>query len=234
MDDSRIKIPTRQRNDDLINFDLLYEVELTPTGYAQMQPADAPFGVHEMISFHETPTCTDPEGKGVHFFIDDYKFERIWRQPHRYLSLLSKFDLVCAPDFSMFYDYPVPLQQWNHYRNQLIGAWLQRRGLDVLPTAGWVDEASFSWCFDGLPEYSAIAIGTVGCSKNQEGTKGLLIGTRELIRRKHPHTLVIYGSMPAALAELCIETGVDWQLFANTQAERGRRKARLTAPQNGE
>ena len=28
----------------------------------------------------------EPEGKGVHFFINDYQFERVWNNPDRYIE----------------------------------------------------------------------------------------------------------------------------------------------------
>ena len=38
-----------------------------------------------------------------------------------YLELLEQFAFVVEPDFSMYLDFPEPLQKWNHYRNQLLG-----------------------------------------------------------------------------------------------------------------
>ena len=43
---------------------------------------------------------------GIHFFVDDYLFERVWNDPARYALLLSDFRAVMTPDFSLFTDYP--------------------------------------------------------------------------------------------------------------------------------
>ena len=53
---------------------------------------------------------------GVHFFEDDYKFERIWTSPDRYGSMLTKFSYILGPDFSQYIDFPLALQIYNHYR----------------------------------------------------------------------------------------------------------------------
>ena len=37
--------------------------------------------IKEWISFNYVLSDKNPEGKAVHFFIDDYQFERVWRQP---------------------------------------------------------------------------------------------------------------------------------------------------------
>ena len=44
----------------------------------------------EFIGFNYCRTCKDKEGKGVHFFLDDYQFNRIWNQP-------NKYDLTAVP-----------------------------------------------------------------------------------------------------------------------------------------
>ena len=70
----------------------------------------------EWIPFNFAKTCTDCATKGVHFFVDDYQFQRVWNQPDKYIPLLQKFGAVCAPDFSMYTDMPLAMQIYNHYR----------------------------------------------------------------------------------------------------------------------
>lgn len=36
---------------------------------------------------------------GIHFYIDDYQFERIWEQPQKYLGKIAEFDCMLTPDF---------------------------------------------------------------------------------------------------------------------------------------
>ena len=62
--------------------------------------------VDNWISFNFAKTCEDPEIHGVHFFIDDYQFNRVWAQPDAYLDRLRRFQAVCSPDFSTYTDFP--------------------------------------------------------------------------------------------------------------------------------
>ena len=153
----------RMRTAQLAGWFLLDGLELTPAGNPITQPQELPFGVDHLIGFNELLTCKHPESAGVHFFLDDYQFERFWRQPQRYLAALAKCPLVIGPDFSLYTDFPAPLQRWNHYRNQLLTAYLQRQGICAIPAAGWADDASFDWCFDGISPGGAVAVSTVGC-----------------------------------------------------------------------
>lgn len=108
----------RMRTGQLVNWFLLDGLELTPAGYPVTQALSLPFGVDHLIGFNELLTCKHPENAGVHFFLDDYQFERFWRMPERYLYALEKCPLVIGPDFSLYTDFPAPIQHWNHYRNQ--------------------------------------------------------------------------------------------------------------------
>lgn len=64
----------------------------------------------DWISFNRAATQKRRNEYGVHFFVDDYLFERTWHDPRRYALLLSEFRAVMTPDFSLFTDYPRAVQ----------------------------------------------------------------------------------------------------------------------------
>ena len=78
-----------------------------------LEPADA--CPDDLISFNFCKSTTD-FSPGVHFCIDDYQFERVWRNPQKYIDLLRKFDCVVCPDFSIYIDMPLPMKLWNLYK----------------------------------------------------------------------------------------------------------------------
>lgn len=125
----------RKRTGTLVNFDLLPGLDLTAQGNPITTAQPIPYGVDHLIGFNELLTCSSTDGAGVHFYIDDYQFERFWRNPERYLRALLAFPLVVGPDFSLYTDYPEPLQRWNHYRNQMLTAWMQRQGVACVQSA---------------------------------------------------------------------------------------------------
>lgn len=133
----------------------------------------------------------------VHFFIDDYKFLTVWRNLHVQINRLNKYDGCFSPDFSLYTDYPIATQIFNVYRNMTIGQHFQRMGLKCVPTASWSDERSYEFCFDGLPMESTLAISTVGIHgkgrENKDAVRLYRQGISELVKRKHPTRLLIYG-----------------------------------------
>lgn len=130
---------------------------------------------------------------GVHFFLDDYQFERIWQRPEFYIEKLSQFDCVLTPDFSLYIDMPVAMQVWNVYRSRLIGQVMQRYGYTVIPTVSWAYSDSFSFCFDGLPEGATLAVSTIGVKQNEEQLEIWRDGMNAMIELLKPKRLLVYG-----------------------------------------
>lgn len=129
----------------------------------------------------------------VHFFLDDYQFERIWQRPDFYIEKLLEFDSALTPDFSLYLDMPIAMQVWNIYRSRLIGQIMQDYGLTVIPTVSWAGEESFDFCFDGLPKNSTLAISTIGVKQNKEQFEIWKNGVTEMIKRLTPKRIVVYG-----------------------------------------
>ena len=150
----------------------------------------------EWTPFNFAKTCKEPQNKGLHFFIDDYQFARLWNRPDDYIPLLQRFYCVCSPDFSTYIDMPVSMQIYNHYRKHWIAKYWQMHGIKVIPTISWSNKDSFDWCFDGEPTNSIVAISSVGTQKSKESMTLFLNGYEEMLRRLKPTEIVFYGNVP--------------------------------------
>jgi len=136
------------------------------------------------------------ERYGIHFFIHDYQFTNIWTQREKYKNLLPKFKAVMTPDFSPYYDWPIMVQRWNHYRKHLIGSWMQDIGCKVYPTITWSDERSLEWCFEGEPYKSTVCVSSVGTQKNKDDMILFLRGYDRMMEVLEPETILFYGKIP--------------------------------------
>lgn len=130
---------------------------------------------------------------GIHFYLDDYQFERVWAQPEKYINILGQYEAVMTPSYSVYMDMAEPLKIWNVFRSRLLGQMMQDNGLKVIPIVYWADEQSYNYCFDGLPVNSVLSVYTVGI-KNKEVWKIWRKGMDELIKRKKPKALLLYGN----------------------------------------
>lgn len=149
-----------------------------------------------LVSFNSALTAKD-HNQCVHFFIDDYQFERIWNLPSRYVECLRQFQCVIAPDFSQYTDMPYPQRIWNNYRGKFIGAWLQSQGVAVIPNVTWSLPDSYEYCFDGIPQRSVIAINSTGATRYGLTRFLWLKGYREALSRLRPLAVIRYGTMIA-------------------------------------
>jgi len=153
---------------------------------------EAPKG---LVTFSEAmdSRCRDYECH-VMFYEDDFRFERIWAQPHRYEERLKRFAGAISPDFSTCTDFPGALKVWNTYRDRAVGFWMQRLlRMHVIPNVR-VEELTRTWALDGLPHGSIIAVGARACVKDRGDralfTQGLKIAVDEL----EPSGIVWYGA----------------------------------------
>lgn len=164
-------------------------------GIPQIEPVTYEGGC-DWIGFNYAKTCKEPEKKGVHFFLDDYQFNRLWTDVDRYIPMLQKFRYVMSPDFSTYTDFPKAIQIYNHYRKHWVGAYLQEAGIQVIPTISWSTPDSFEWCFDGEPQGGVVAVSSVGVMNSKEKKELFLIGYKEMVRRICPDTIIFYGYVP--------------------------------------
>ena len=74
-----------------------------------------------LMGFNYCKSTPPQEGMGVHFFLDDYQFERVWNSPEDYCTMLADYDCVLTPDFSLYTNMPIAMMIWNTYRSRLIG-----------------------------------------------------------------------------------------------------------------
>lgn len=173
--------------------------ERRATGYFDMpviKKQDVDVKPDEIIGFnYAKSTPKEKRGElGVHFFLDDSQFERVWNQPERYMKLLKDFKFVIASDFSLYWDMPVAIQAYNVYRNRLLSQYWQDNGITVIPELNWSFDDSFDYCMDGLPEGGTFAFSAIGCSMGNFRKQWLKEGLDTAIEIMKPKKILYFGS----------------------------------------
>ena len=145
----------------------------------------------------------------VVFYEHDRKFERLWNNPKAYLNKLRCFRGIISPDFSIYRNMPLVMQEWNTYRNRALAHWLQKNGIEVIPNVRFNDERTYEFCFDGIEKNKTVAIGTHGCIKNVEDRELFKAGLNEMVKRLLPKTIIVYGAAPDDIFKSYREIGID-------------------------
>jgi hypothetical protein len=155
----------------------------------------------------------------LHFYIDDYKFECLWNDPKRYLSMLKRFDGVITPDYSLCYDMPLAMQIWNTYRNRTLAHWIQSSGVNIIPNVSWGDARSYDFAFDGIEKGGTIAIGTVGTMRNMLNRAIFANGLPVMVERLQPEIIICVGSAPESIFGFLADRGIKLiQIDGDTKA----------------
>ena len=133
----------------------------------------------------------------VHFFLYDYRFERVWKNPDNDIEKLSRYRAVLSPDFSMYLEMAPVMQLYNVFRNRWCGAYWASKGLRVIPTVNWGDESTFDFCFEGIEKGSVVAVSTYMASEHDnrcDQKEWFMAGYNEMLRRIEPEKIICYNT----------------------------------------
>ncbi len=145
-----------------------------------------------MISISDTK-YNDTENnrkKGVHFFVDDYRFEITYKDPERALRRVSQYTFACTPDFSTYSNMNYWRQLESIAHSRWVGAFWQDQGMIVIPTISWSGPASYDFCYDAVEKGSIVAIGMIGCKRSKTD---FLAGYNEMLKRIEPTAIICFG-----------------------------------------
>jgi hypothetical protein len=164
----------------------------------KFQPKDGDFNDLLLIGFDKTNLEDQNHlDRMVHFFLYDYRFERVWKNPEADIEKLSRYRAVLSPDFSMYLEMAPVMQMYNVFRNRWCGAYWASKGIRVIPTVNWGDESTFDFCFDGIEKGSVVAVSTYMASEHdhrKDQKEWFMAGYNEMLRRIEPEKIICYNT----------------------------------------
>ena len=166
----------------------------------------------------------------VHFFLYDYRFERVWKNPDNDIEKLSRYRAVLSPDFSMYLEMAPVMQLYNVFRNRWCGAYWASKGLRVIPTVNWGDESSFDLCFEGIEKGSVVAVSTYMASEHDnrcDQKEWFLAGYNEMLRRIEPEKIICYNTPFPEMQGNIIDVDYERSSWRYMNYERGFQKEDL-------
>lgn len=182
----------RERTNKAYNLDLVNHDRLEDDFWQMPIIKNNGYIPKDLIGFNYAKS-SEEKNVGIHFYVDDYQFERIWNAPEKYIETLMDYDCILSPDFSLYMDMPMAMKIWNIYRSRFIGAYYQSKGLRVIPTISWAEKETFAFCFKGIPKGSIVSISTIGVKQDKEALQIWRDGVTEMIKQIEPSAILIYG-----------------------------------------
>ena len=191
------KEKTQGLKENILNLGIAQFVGVGDYDIPEIRPVYQMPNVEEWIGFNYVLSDKKPQGKGVHFFVDDYQFERIWNNPSAYIEKLQQYECVLSPDFSPFGDMPLATQIFNHYRKHWVAAYWQQYGITVIPTIrASTDERSLKWYLDGEPKDGIVAYSSMWIREDRPQIYEFSAKEYQtMIDTLHPKKVLVYGKI---------------------------------------
>ena len=176
-------------------------------GFPELRPCNLTLDSAQMLGFNYALGEKNPYDKILHFFLDDYQFERVWANPDKYIPLIARFKAVVMPDFSTYTNWPMVIQQYNHYRNLWLARYWQDYGFEVIPQSYFAADGSIDWAYEGMPKNSLICVSTVGGALRKEAKENFPKGLTRTLKILQPRELLLYGKMHDSVREAIEASG---------------------------
>jgi hypothetical protein len=149
-------------------------------------------------TLHTTP-FDRIKGKNVNlesivvFYTNDNRFYSRLSHPWDYVNLLQSFSGVIGPDLSQYIDMDYVTRLYHCYWNKVFTAYYQLQGVNIYPNVTWSLPDSYEYSVAGLPQYSVIAINSMGVPKCHFSKALWLKGYYYVVEKLEPILILRYG-----------------------------------------
>ena len=179
---------------DYFNLDIFST--LPTVGTEQMpvlEPVDADIKLpNDMVAFDEAFTKKKTNCI-VHFFTDDRRFLRIFRNPKKYLPFLKKCAAVIEPDLSQYINMPYALRQVHAWLNRALAAWLQMQGVKIIQNITWSLKDSYEYSLQGRAKNTIVAVNCTGILGSDFSKYLWKQGYKNVVLPLNPTKILRYG-----------------------------------------
>ncbi len=131
----------------------------------------------------------------VHFFIDDFLFLRVLRNPKKYLEFFHKCDSVIGTDLSQYAEMSAADRYFCAYTNSAFTAYLQQNDVNAIPNVTWSLPDSYCYSWTSMPTDSVIAINCKGIMKHDASKYLWMAGYAAACETLHPSLIIRYGTI---------------------------------------
>lgn len=166
-----------------------------PTAGKDKMPVLEPYNgdiPNKIVAFDEAYTQKETNCI-VHFYEDDRRFLRLFRNPEKYLCFLKKCTAVIGPDLSQFIDMDYHTRLYHAYLNRAMAAWLQKNGVNIIPNVTWSCRDSFEYSRIGMPHNSIIAVNCTGILGHDVSMYMWREGYKNVVLPLQPSIIIRYG-----------------------------------------
>ncbi len=135
---------------------------------------------------HETFIC---------FFSPDKTFERVRRNPRKYIHFFKRTAGIIGFDFSIHDDMPIIKQKAQINDNLSLTYFYGKQGIPIIPNLRCGIDELLPEFLETIPKHSMVAIGTHGfCKRIREQCEWYCF-LESILTELEPSTIVVYGTL---------------------------------------
>jgi len=133
------------------------------------------------------------------FFAPDKSFERVRRNPAKYISFFKRTAGIIGFDFSIHVDMPLIKQKAQMNDNLSLTYYYGKQGIPVIPNARCGVDELLPEFFEAIPKNSFIAIGTHGFIKKKSSQYEWLYFLNIVLEYIQPKAIIVYGTLSSQM-----------------------------------
>lgn len=156
-----------------------------------------------VVPFNKAITCHhNLQDTFISFYAPDQTFERVRRNPARYVRFFKNTAGIIGLDFSVHSDMPIVKQKAQMNDNLSLTYFFGSQGIPVIPNVRCgVDDLTPEF-LSAIPKHSYIAIGTHGFIKEKWQQYDWYCFREEIIPYLSPRGIIVYGSLRNSMFEV--------------------------------
>lgn len=135
------------------------------------------------------------------FYSPDKTFERVRRNPRRYLGFFKRTAGIIGFDFSIHSDMPIVKQKNQMNDNLSLSYYYGNNGVPLIPNIRCGDDELLDEFLTAVPKRSLIAIGTHGFCKEIREKCEWYCFIEKIIDELDPSAIIVYGTLNGKLFE---------------------------------
>ena len=158
-------------------------------------------------------------------FSPDKTFERVRRNPKRYLSFFKRTAGIIGFDFSIHSDMPIVKQKAQMNDNLSLTYYYGNNGIPVIPNLRCGDDDLLPEFLTAIPKHELVAIGTHGFYKEVREKCEWYCFLKTIINTIESKSIIVYGSLGSKMFD-DFQSQTTFVFFDPWIAERRKREAK--------
>lgn len=157
----------------------------------------------------------------IYFYSPDGTFERVRRNPKKYLHFFKRCKGIIGFDFSVHTDMPIVKQKAQLNDNLSLSFYFANYGVPLYPNARGGSDSLNDEYLNAFPKHTYIALGVHGFIKLKEQKHEWRLWIATLIEKLEPHGFIVVGHLPQDIVNEYKEK-VEFYLFDSFIEERNK------------